>query len=244
MPGDMVEMARGRGGQPIGFRVLLGPEGVPGSDLDRLYAAPRPSWLRVNMVSTVDGAASGDDGRSGGINNSVDKVVFDHLRATADAVVVGAGTARAEGYGPADRPIVVVSRRGDVPDGLRDAAPGSVLLATCSSAEGLPAARAALGDDAVLVLGSHRVDLALLRTQLAERGWNHVLAEGGPHLLRDLVAAGAADELCLTIVPMLVAGDHPRITNGPPVGAPLRPTLLLEARGTLLGRWEVVAPQS
>jgi riboflavin biosynthesis pyrimidine reductase len=233
----------GRRADQLGFKVLLGPEGVPGSDLAALYAAPQPSWLRVNMVTTVDGAAAGEGGRSGSINNSVDRVVFNHLRASADAIVVGAGTARVEEYGVADRPIVVVSRRAEVPASLRGAPAGSVLMATCSSAEGLAEARQLLGEESVLVLGSHRVDLAALRSTLAARGWTHVLAEGGPHLLHALVADGVADELCLTIVPLLVAGERPRITQGPPVGVPLRPTLLLEAQGTLLGRWDIGTPE-
>ena len=68
------------------------------ADLDELYAVESRPWLRVNMVSTVDGAATGPDGRSGGINNAADKRVFDTLRRLCDAVVVGAGTARDEGY--------------------------------------------------------------------------------------------------------------------------------------------------
>lgn len=218
------------------MRVLVGPDT---DDLAELYAVPRTPWLRVNMVTTVDGAATGESGTSGSINNAADKRVFDQLRAMADAIVVGAGTARAEGYGPAGTPIVLVSRRGDVPEGLRGAPRGSVLLATCGAAEGLDSARDLLGPEQVLVLGSHRVDLPLLKDVLADRGWGHVLCEGGPHLLRDLLASGAADELCATVVPRVVAGEHPRITQGPPVDVPLRLHLLLEAEGTLLGRWLV-----
>lgn len=223
------------------MRVLLGPgAGDPGPpDLTRLYAAPADPWLRVNMVSTVDGAASGENGRSGSINNAVDKVVYDHLRSVADAIVVGAGTARAEGYAPVDRPTVVVSRRADVPTLLRGGPPGSVLLTTCASAEHLAEARDLLGDEHVLVLGDDEVDLVALKQALAARGHTQLLAEGGPHLLRDLVAAGAADELCATTVPLLVAGEHPRITAGPPVDVPLELTALLEADGTLLARWRI-----
>ncbi|MGB0099129.1 MAG: dihydrofolate reductase family protein [Nocardioides sp.] len=216
------------------MRVLVGPDVT---DLATLYAAPADPWLRVNMVGTVDGAATGESGRSGSINNAIDGAVFEHLRATADAVIVGAGTARAEGYGPTRIPIIVVSRRGDVPERLRDAPPGAVLMATCAAAEGLSEARAELGTEQVLVLGSHRVDLPGLRQALVERGWTRLLAEGGPHLLRDLVAAGVADELCTTTVPRLIAGDHPRITDGPPVDTPLRLHTLLEEDGTLLARW-------
>src|SRR3954451_700770 len=70
--------------------------------LARLYAYPAldggESWLRVNFVSTLDGAATGADGRSGSINTGADREVFALLRALADVVLVGAGTARAEGY--------------------------------------------------------------------------------------------------------------------------------------------------
>jgi riboflavin biosynthesis pyrimidine reductase len=206
-------------------------------DLAGLYAAPDPAWLRVNMVSTVDGAATGADGLTASVNNPADHRVFTLLRRLADCVVVGAGTARAEGYRPTSRPTVLVSRRGEVPPSLRHGAPGSVLLATCAVAPGLAESRQVLGSRHVLVLGEDAVDLASLRDQLAERGLRQVLSEGGPHLLRDLVASGAVDELCATVVPRLVAGDGPRISAGPPVDARLRLRLLVEEHGTLLGRW-------
>jgi riboflavin biosynthesis pyrimidine reductase len=223
-------------------RVLTGPES-PGAltdrDLERLYAPPALPWLRVNMVSTVDGAATGDSGRSGSINNGADKRVFDTLRRLADAIVVGAGTARIEGYGAGDTPIVVVSRRGEVPERLRGAPAGSVLLATCAAAPGLDEARGLLGDAHVLVLGDATVDLAALRERLVALGHRDLLCEGGPHLLRDLLAADVVDELDATVVPRLVAGAGPRITTGPPVDVPLELALLLEEDGTLLGRWTV-----
>jgi riboflavin biosynthesis pyrimidine reductase len=191
------------------------------------------------MVTTVDGAATGANGKSGSINDAVDRQVFQELRRMADAIVVGAGTARIEGYRPADTPLVVVSRQADVPETLRSAPSGSVLLATCASAPGLGRARASLGAENVLVLGSHRVDLTLLKEVLADRGWVDLLCEGGPRLLRDLLASGAADELCTTVVPRLLAGEHTRITHGAPVDVPLRLHLLLESGGTLLVRWLV-----
>jgi riboflavin biosynthesis pyrimidine reductase len=222
---------------------LTGP-GAPAADLTdadlrRVYTPPRLPWLRVNMVSTVDGAATGDDGRTDSINNPVDKRVFDLLRELADVVLVGAGTARAEGYEPTDRPTVLVSRSGRVPALLRGAEPGRVLMATCGSAPGLAEARSVLGDDQVLLLGGHRVDLPALKTALHERGFDHVLCEGGPHLLRDLLDEGVVDEVCATVVPLAVAGQHRRMTDGPPVHARLRLDALLEEDGTLLARWGV-----
>ena len=67
------------------MRVLVGPST---EDLSELYAAPRTPWLRVNMVATVDGAATGESGKSGSINNAADKLVFDRWReALVDEVV-------------------------------------------------------------------------------------------------------------------------------------------------------------
>ena len=195
---------------------LLKLSDLTDADLDAAYAVPSRPWLRVNMISTVDGAATGPDGRSGGINNAADKRVFDTLRRLCDAVVVGAGTARDEGYRPFAKPLVLVSRRGEVPPRLRDAPAGSVLMATCAAADHLDETRMLLGDDQVLVLGQHRVDLAELKRTLADRGLTSLLSEGGPSLLRALLAEGVVDELDVTTVPRLLAGEHPRITDGAP----------------------------
>ena len=68
-------------------------DAVPGHPLDldalaQAYAVPSPSttWLRVNMVSTLDGAATGADGLTGSINTSADHVVFELLRAISDVL--------------------------------------------------------------------------------------------------------------------------------------------------------------
>lgn len=225
------------------MHVLTGAESTGELDDDQLgelYEPPQRSWLRVNMISTLDGAGAGPDGRSGSINNDADHRVFATLRAQADAVVVGAGTARDEGYGTLEVPLVLVSRRGQVPEQLRDAEPGAVWLATSGSAEHLAEARATLGEEHVLVLGSDDVDLARLREELESRGLHRLLGEGGPHLLRDLLAAGVVDELCCTVVPRLLAGDQTRIVTGEPLDVDLELALLLEDAGTLLGRWFVV----
>ena len=221
-----------------GFRVLL-PVGGDPSDLAALYAVPQRPWLRANMVSSLDGAASGTDGRTDSLNNEADKEVFHLLRSQADAIIVGAGTVRAEKYRPTDRPLVVVTRNGAVPPSLQGAPRGSVLVATAGSASELAATRAALGDENVLVLGEDTVDLAQLKQTLVERGLLSLLCEGGPGLLRDAMAAGVVNELCLTWVPVTLAGDPHRLLNGDPIDVPMTLTLLLEHEGTLLGRWLV-----
>lgn len=79
------------------MRQLL-PSYDPDVDLREAYRYPtdRP-WVRANMVSSLDGSAV-QDGRSGGLSGEADKAVFGVLRGLADVVLVGAGTAAAEGY--------------------------------------------------------------------------------------------------------------------------------------------------
>jgi len=223
------------------MQILIDEAGATGeaADLEALYQPPTLPWLRVNMVSTLDGAANGDSGKSGSINNEADKSVFRALREQADVIVVGAGTARTERYRVAAVPLVVVSHRGLVPEQLKDAPPGKVLMAICSDSLGLEGARETLGEDQVIVVGRSTVDLVAMKAALVERGFRNLLSEGGPHLLRDLLDAGAADELCLTWVPRTIGGVHPRILEGVPVDADFRLALLLEEHGTLIGRWIV-----
>jgi len=224
------------------------------------YAYPEltdaQSWVRANFISSLDGAATGDDGRSASLNTGADRDVFGLLRALSDVILVGAGTARVEGYRratvrapwlehragrPAHPTMAVVSRSGDIPPQLSQAREnsGEVLLVTCERAgnEAVDLARRTLGEGNVIVEGDASVDLASALDALAARGLRRILCEGGPHLMRDLTASGRLDELCLTLAPTLVAGDHPRITAGASVTANLLPRLLIESQGTILGRW-------
>ena len=58
-----------------------------------------------------------------------------------------------------------------------------------------------------------------------------------------VACAGVLDEMALTLAPTVVGGAGPRMTDraplNPPDGIPLRPHLLLEEAGTLLGLWRV-----
>jgi riboflavin biosynthesis pyrimidine reductase len=135
----------------------------------------------------------------------------------------------------------VVSRSADIPPRLSQAreSAGEVILLTCkqAGAEAIDLARGTLGEGNVIVEGDASVDISAALDALAVRGLYRILCEGGPHLMRDLTAAGRLDELCLTLAPALVAGDHPRITAGESVTANLLPRLLIESQGAILGRW-------
>jgi len=226
-----------------------------------LYAYPTPmpasGWVRGNMVSTLDGAVTGADGRSGSIGSAADRAVFGVLRGLADVVLVGAGTVRAEGYHvPAAKPmfaerraaagqaaapvLAVVTRSGNVSAGEDLFARGAAtLLVTCSAAD-VAGLRVRHGAERVVVAGEDDVDPAVAVAQLAARGLGRVLLEGGPHLLGRTIVADRLDELCLTTCPLLVAGQAPRIAVADS-GSRLRLRMahLVEADGVLLGRWLV-----
>jgi riboflavin biosynthesis pyrimidine reductase len=68
----------------------------------------------------------------------------------------------------------------------------------------------------VLVAGRDEVDLAAALDRLGADGARSVLCEGGPTLNSALLAVGLLDELCLTVSPMLVGGEGPRMLAGSP----------------------------
>lgn len=231
-------------------------EDLDDDGLRSLYAYPadRP-WLRANMVTSVDGAAT-VDGRSEGLSAPADKRVFGLLRGLCDAVLVGAGTASAEGYralrakpayaglraalGQPPAPVLVlVSRRlsVDPSSGLFTGGAQRTIVVTCAAAD--PVARARIEEVAdVVVAGEETVDLPDAVGALTDRGLSRVLCEGGPSLLADVVAAGLLDELCLTVSPVLVGGDAGRVISGPATGpTPMRLASALGEQDALLLRY-------
>lgn len=233
---------------------------VDAGALVELYAYPefldRPH-VRVNFVSSLDGAVT-LAGRSGGLSNEADEELFALLRALSEVVLVGAGTARVEGYRgvrfkPANAklrsrlglaphpPIAVVSGSAAIdPNGglITDTATPTIVFTTADAPAARRDALAAAGAD-VVIAGKSWVDPTLIVAELGERGLHRVLCEGGPRLFGDLVMAGLVDEMCLTIAPMLLAGPAGRIAHGLDEPAPLGLRLAgaLHDNGTLLLRY-------
>ncbi len=207
------------------------------SEIRRLYTRPqaigRP-WVRTNFVSTLDGASSAEDGRSGALGGAIDTRVFEILRSLSDVIVVGAGTARTEGYGPTSRPIAVVSRSLDIPQRLL--VPGNAVITTADApADQLDELRKTLD---VIAFGENQIDWSDVLDSFPQRGWRNVLCEGGPSLHGDLAGLDLIDEVCLTIAPVLAAGPAPRIAHGPEaVDRPMTLCHAIEAEGVLLTRW-------
>jgi riboflavin biosynthesis pyrimidine reductase len=183
------------------------PEAADEVELAEAYAEParqrvegRP-WLLVNMIASLDGAVALGQ-RSGGLGGPADQRVFLHLRELADVIVVGAGTARAERYGPPLRPgqrIGVVTRRAKLDWNSSLFTSGAGFVITTEDAPDVPVDAVRAGHDAV--------DLA---TALRQVDGTVALCEGGPTLNGDLLAADLIDEWCLTVAPLLAGGNAGR----------------------------------
>jgi riboflavin biosynthesis pyrimidine reductase len=198
------------------------------------YEMPEPGpTLRVNFIASIDGAASIAE-YSAGLGGPGDRRVFDLLRVQCDALVVGAGTLRHEGYGPmrlderqrrlrrdqgrpSDPPLVVVSSglRLDPSHPMLIEAPQRPMVLTHASSP-LEQRRALSAVADLLIHGETEVDLAKAIADLADRGYRQLLSEGGPHLLGAMTGAGVVDEMCLTVAPKLAGPGAGRITAGPP----------------------------
>lgn len=249
------------------FRELLPAPGRTDVDLAEAYAYPpalRRPWVRANMVASADGGAVGPSGRSRDLSSDPDRRVMGLLRGLCDVVVVGAATARKEGYRPvrprevwsklrAGRPatprIAVVSRSLEIDDELLTTAPEDARTIVFTVAASPAERRSFVAEHAdLVVVDGVSVGPGHIVNALSERGLYRVLTEGGPHLLAEFVGAGLLDELCLTVSPHLLGSGSPRIVAGgpgapgapehvPAKSTPVRMAHLLEAEGNLFTRY-------
>jgi riboflavin biosynthesis pyrimidine reductase len=247
-----------RGGRIVRLWPHAGDTGTDEALDDEALAdayAPDGPGVRVNFVTSTDGAVT-VSGYSEGLSGPADKRVFNVLRMHCDALLVGAGTLRHEGYGPVrlnerrrawrtarglpPYPTLVVVSRSlalDPRQGAFADAPVRPIVLTGATAPA--AAGAALAEVAdVVPVGEREVDLRAAMGLLRERGLTRLLSEGGPMVLGALTAADLVDELCLTVSPLLAGPGASRITageEGPP--RPLSLRHVLAAEGMLLLRY-------
>jgi riboflavin biosynthesis pyrimidine reductase len=222
---------------------------------------PRPQVL-INMVSTVDGRAT-VGGRSGPLSDRADRELFHALRSAVDGVLVGAGTVRMERYGRLigsqsrrrlrrergleEEPLAcIVSGRlaleADIP---LLAEPEARVAIVTPSAASLPAAGAQV--EYLRAERDGHLELPAALAELRARfGVQLLLCEGGPHLSLQLIAAGLADELFLSVSPQLAGGEAAsgealRILAGAELDPPLPVALLgaLECESHLFLRYRV-----
>jgi riboflavin biosynthesis pyrimidine reductase len=224
--------------------------------------AIRDGSVYANFVSSIDGVAALEGGQapSGGIisgKNEADRFVMGLLRAFAEAIVVGAGTVRAEGgralwtpdfiypaaadayrelrrslhREPVPR-LVIVTGRGDLNPSERALQAGALVLTTETAATHLRKTLPSASEVRAISDGASITIDAIFRA-LQSAGYRTILTEGGPHLFGEMVADRRVDELFLTVSPDLLGrrGDDVfGVIQGVDFGRSPRWTQLLSAR--------------
>ena len=257
MSGEPTESHEDPPREPLRLR-RLEPPGEPVSVaafIEELAFSDRPSppgarpRVMLNMVATADGRAT-VGGRSGTISDRADRELFHGLRSAVDGVLVGAGTIRTERYGRMIRdasvrearlaagrsgePLAcIVSGRLALPDDIPLLnEPEARVVVLTSSAASLPDPAAHLD---YVRTPDGQLDLVAAIAELGERfEIQTLLCEGGPHLARQLLAAGLMDEIFLSVSPLLAGGEP---AGGEALrilaGAELEPPVALELLGVL-----------
>lgn len=241
MPPDYQVLSDSATGAPVGAEVAYGrPLRFPGS--------PRP-YVIANFVASVDGIASlgltdGSDSTTLSGNSRADRYLMSLLRASADAVVIGAGNLRAtpghqwtpaavagddaaavdayrfERTGATEPPaLVVVSSSGDLPAHVALDRPATSVAVVTSSA-GADKVREAHPRATIIAAGEGGAlgGADIVAAVTAAMGPGLLLCEGGPSLFGRLLADGAVQELFLTISPRVAGREHgeprPGIVDG------------------------------
>ncbi len=226
---------------------LSAAEVLAGAGFAGLATEQRP-YTFFNFVSTLDGRAA-LDGSTRPLGGPADREMLLALRAVGDAVLIGPGPVRAEGYGrlvsPKRRPgppppAVLISRRFDIPweAGLFAATDQPVIVYTSAGAGEAPQVAAP-----VEVVRLPACTPAAALADLRARGVRALLSEGGPTLFRGLLADDLVDELFLTLSPM-ITGDEAElaIVSGARLALPTRLELrwVLRAESELFLRYATV----
>lgn len=209
------------------------------------YQPGSAELVRLNLVATLDGRAAGADGTSESLTSRTDRMILGVIRQFADVVLVGAESVRREGYvRPRRTPLAIVSASGDLTGHRMDENPDRttpVLVLTTEA--GAARAATSMPGAALHVLPGDpdgRITPARLIGGLRDRGYRGIVAEGGPALAAQLMAAGLIDELCLTVMPRLGGPALPLLGGAAlPVTALTAMQLLIDDAGAAYGRWSV-----
>jgi diaminohydroxyphosphoribosylaminopyrimidine deaminase / 5-amino-6-(5-phosphoribosylamino)uracil reductase len=181
--------------------------------------------ITLKAAASLDGKVAAPDGTSQWITGPSARADAHRLRAEADAVCVGAGTALADdprltvrlpGWSGRQPLRVVVDAAGRVEatghlfDGEAETLVATTPAAPAAAVDAWKAAGAEvlICEPAVTAGGgSGRVDLYDLTRALGERGVLELLVEGGPRLQASLWAAGLADRLVWYLAPLAIGGE-------------------------------------
>lgn len=209
--------------------------------LRELYAVPEPDWLRLNLISSVDGSAAGSDGTSESLTNRADRAILGAIRSLADVILVGAASVRAEGYHlPATSSLAILTSSGDLAGHRIGGASARVLVICPAGARG--AVLASFGGQEPQIIEVDDIDgrirpVDVVRA-LRDRGFRRIVCEGGPSVAAQLLDAGVVDELCLSTGPLITGSVLPLLGEGSEHRLALAQLLIDDASG-LYARWRL-----
>jgi riboflavin-specific deaminase-like protein len=204
---------------------------------------PSRPYVLLSCATSADGYL--DDARPQRLilSGPADLDRVDDVRASCDAILVGAGTvrrddprllirdprrrARRAARGLPEHPArVTVTGTGDLDPGARFFAPSAERLVYCAT-PALPRARARIGHKACLIDAGDPVTVEFVLNNLAERSVARLLVEGGAHVLAEFLARERshelADELHLAVAPFFVADPAAPRLNVSQIGVPPNP---------------------
>lgn len=221
-------------------------DSIDGDDRERLlklYRPPTAEWLRLNLITSVTGAASGSDGTSETLSNPADRRILGVIRELADVVLIGAQSVRAEGYQQPKRSrIAIVTTTGNL-DGHRlerGNGPAPIIVCPPSSEARV---RESIADAEVLAVDDEagRIPPTAIMRALRGIGLASVVCEGGPGLAAQLVDAGLVQEFCLATSPRIGGAPFPVLGGSTVAERRVQLTSLLRDESSgLYARWAVV----
>ncbi len=221
----------------------------------------RERWTALNFVAALDGAIA-IDGRSGPLGGAGDLQLFRALRDRCDVVLVGAGTARAENYGPpsdrdaaarmrrgqAARPaLAMVTRSGHLSELERVWADDDVTVVVLTGTGMTARTRSELeerGAQVVVAGDGESVDASRAVAALHDRGFGRILCEGGPALAHDMLAAGVVTDMFTTIAGLVVGGTPTMVPRALPVPVELELAAVRVSHDELLVHHRVTGGRS
>ena len=210
--------------------------------LGELYAIPHRDWVRLNLIGSVNGSATGSDGTSESLTNRADRLILKAIRTLADVVVVGAATVRTEGYFiPRSGALAVVTRSGDFSEHrLKGDGNGGTLVVLCpAAAVEKAAATVPFAGARIIPVPDAGGSLSAKAIVVALRAEGHtsIVVEGGPQVAGLFVAGNVIDELCLTTRPQLNGGGLPLFAGQFTTQRLELAQLLVDGTGATYARW-------
>jgi len=214
------------------------------------YALPTGLSLRVNMIASLNGSATGDDETSNSLSSRLDRRILGVIRELSDVVLVGAGSVRVEGYlVPAKAALAVVTTSGDLTGHRLQEREGTqpVFILCPRSTLGMVEETASSAHATIVPIGDEGGDIppASIIRALHDLGLTRIVCEGGPLLAGQLFGADLVDEFCLSTSPQVTLGGRPLLESSRTGSTrfSLR-QLLLDDAGATYARWNRARPAS